>query len=419
MPTPEIAQRIRIYLSQDDAWQGRPRYVAILDHLRTIGATGATVLQGLAGFGPGKRTQSGKIERPDQHQSVVVEWIDRRDRVERLLPLIDDLLAESLVTIEDVPVYRAVLRGSGPLKGDRTVGDVMRSPAPTTTTEATVGAALALLIKHRLSVLPISDTEGHLAGLISEQELAWRLGLRMPLPLFGQLTPDERDTLVAPRINRPIQEVMNTEPRSVSLFTSLPQALVTMIEWNYAHIPVVDRDAKVVGIIGQEDVLRVVVEQEAATSSTITDAEPPTTVAMVMQTLAPQLSMGQPFALALAQLVATPTRHILITDSAGKLRGTLDLGGVLPRLDPEVRAAMMKALHSPQLGTFKNGPQYPIDPFVQPDPSSLPPDMPISQAAYRLLELGYESLPVVDGEQRLLGIIARGGLIRAILQQSE
>ncbi|EFO78961.1 CBS domain-containing protein [Oscillochloris trichoides DG-6] len=419
MPTPEIAQRVRIYLSQDDAWEGRPRYIAILDHLRTIGATGATVLQGLAGFGPGQRVRPGKIERPDQHQSVVVEWIDRRDRVARLLPLIDELLTQSLVTIEDVPIYRAVLRDSGPLKGDRTVGDVMRKPAPTAASEANVSTALALLIKHRLSALPISDEEGRLVGLLSEQELAWRLGLRLPLNLFGHLTPDERDTLVAPRINRPLREVMSAEPRSVSIFTSLPQALVTMVEWGYPHVPVVDREGKVVGIIGQEDVLRVVVEQEPPASSNVTAAEPPTTVAMVMQTLTPQLSLGQTLGLALEQLVAKPSRRILITDSAGTLRGTLDLGGVLPQLNTEVRAALMAALHTPQPGAFKLSPQQPIDAFVQPDPPTVRPEMPISQAAQRLLELGHESLPVVDSEQRLLGIIARGGLVRAILQQSE
>ncbi|WP_129633576.1 DUF190 domain-containing protein [Candidatus Oscillochloris fontis] len=417
MPTPEIAQRVRIYLSQDDAWEGQPRYVAMLDRLRTIGATGATVLHALAGFGPGQRVRPGKIERPDQHQSVVLEWIDRPDRVARLLPLIEDLLAQSLVTIEEVPLYRAVLRGSGPLKGDRTVGDMMRSPAPMASTEATISTALALLIKHRLSALPISDAEGRLAGLISEQDLAWRIGLRLPLNLFGQLTPAERDTLVAPRINRPINEVMSAEPRSVSIFTSLSQALVTMIEWGYTHVPVVDREGKVAGIIGQEDVLRVVVEQEPSVSSTVTAAEPPTTVAMVMQTLTPQLGLGQPLGLALDQLVAKPTRCILITDSAGTLRGTLDLGGVLPQLSTEVRAALMIALHTPQPGVFKTSQL--LDAFVQPDPPSLRPEMPISQAAQRLLALGHESLPVVDNEQRLLGIIARGGLIRAILQQSE
>lgn len=419
MPPSEPVQRVRIYLSRDDLYEGRPRYLALMDRLRGAGATGATALQGLAGFGPSQRIRAGAVDRADQHQPVVIEWIDRVDRVARLLPLLDDLLAQTLVTVEDVPIYRAILRDSGPFAVDLTVGDTMRTPAPAAPADASLGAALATLLDQPISVLPIVSPEGALVGLLSEQELAWRAGLRLPPALLRLLTPAERDAMLAPLIGRAVRDVMNADPRSVSLRTSLPQALVTMVEWGYAQIPVIDRDGRLAGVIGQEDVLRAVVEQAPLAEGAVSPAEPPATVGLVMQTITPQLALGRPLSLAIDQLLAAPSRHILITDDAGRLRGTIDLAHTLTALAGAERAALLAAIQSPRPSPLSIGADRPLDDLVAPDPPTLTPGLPIDRAARQLLELGADSMPVVDGDGRLLGIIARGGLIRALLQQSE
>jgi CBS domain-containing protein len=419
MTSAEHVQRVRIYLSRDDKWEGRPLYLAVMDRLRVAGATGATAIQGLAGFGPGQRIRAGTVERADQRPPVVVEWIDRSDRVARLLPLLDDLLGQALITLEDVPIYRAILRASGPFAADRTVGDTMRSPAPSAAIDASLSVALALLIEHQIAALPIVGPEGDLVGLLTEQDLAWRAGLRLPPSLLHLLAPAERDMILAPLIGRSAREVMSAEPRSVSLSTSLPQAIVTMVEWGYAQVPVVDRGGHLAGIIGQEDVLRAVVEQSPPAEGAVSPAEPPATVGLVMQTITPQLTLGRPLALALDQLLSAPARRILITDAAGHLRGMIDLAGILTALAGEERAALIAAIQRPQPAPLSIGTDRPLDALTSPDPPTLTADVPIERAARRLLELGADSMPVVDADGRLLGIIARGGLIRALLQQSD
>ncbi|MEI7643133.1 MAG: DUF190 domain-containing protein [Chloroflexales bacterium] len=419
MPSADHVQRVRIYISRDDTWEGRPLYLVVMDRLRGAGATGATAIQGLAGFGPGQRIRAGALERPDQRPPVVVEWIDRSDRVARLLPLLDELLGQALITCEDVPIYRAVLRASGPFAADRTVGDTMRAPAPAAPVDASLGTALALLVEHQIAALPIVGPEGDLVGLLTEQDLAWRVGLRLPPSLLGLLAPAERDTILSSLIGRSVREVMSAEPRSVSLSTSLPQALVTMVEWGYAQVPVVDRSGRLAGIIGQDDVLRAAVEQAPAADGAVNSAEPMATVGLVMQTITPQLALGRPLALALEQLMAAPARRILITDATGHLRGMIDLAGALTALAGAERAALIAAIQRPQPAPLALGTNRLLDALVAPDPPTLAPDVPIDRAARRLLELGTDSMPVVDADGRLLGIIARGGLIRALLQQSD
>lgn len=419
--TADQVQRVRIYLSRSDQWEGRPLYLAVLDLLRRSGATGATALQGLAGFGPGQRARAGGLDRPEDRQPVLIEWIDRAERIQRLLPLLDELIGSALVTVEAIPVYRALLRARGPFAADRSVGDAMQTPARAVAAGAPLSEALALMIEHNLGTVPVVDAEGRLVGLIGEQELAWRAGLRVGPRLLGQLRPAERDGLLAPLIGRGASEVMSPEPRSVSMSTAIPQALITMIEWGYNEVPVVDRDGRLVGSLGQDAVLRAAIEHAGQSEGGVRDAEPPASVRLVMQTIAPHASSGQPLPSALAQLLAAPGRRLLVLDGAGRLLGAVDLIAALAGLDDAGRAALLAALQrrEPPAPAALPGAGRTIDELIAPVSATISPEATAIEAARRLLELGAESLAVVQAEQQFVGIIARSGLVRALMQQSE
>lgn len=414
-------QRVRIYLSRSDQWEGRPLYLAVLDLLRRSGATGATALQGLAGFGPGQRTRAGGLDRPEDHQPVLIEWIDRAERVQRLLPLLDELIGSALVTVEEIPVHRALLRARGPFAADRSVGDMMQKPARAVAAGAPLSEALALMLEYHLGTVPVVDVEGRLIGLIGEQELAWRAGLRVAPRLIGLLRPVERDGLLAPLIGRGAAEVMSPEPRSVFASTAIPQALITMIEWGYSEVPVVDRDGRLVGSFGQDQVLQAAIEHAGQPEGGVRDAEPPASVGLVMQTIAPQVASGHPLPSALAQLLAASGRRLLVTDGAGRLLGGVDLAAALAGLNDAERAALLAALQrrEPPAPATLPGAGRTIDELVTPVAATIGPESTAIEAARRLLDLGAESLVVVQAEQQFVGIIARSGLVRALMQQSE
>jgi CBS domain-containing protein len=421
MPPADSVQRVRIYLSRDDQWEGGARYLAILEQLRRSGASGATVLQGLAGFGPGQRSRPSAPDRPDQHAPVVVEWVDRVERVARLLPLLDALVADALVTVEDIPIYRAMLRPQGPFAADNTVGDVMRQPAPAILADAPLSAAIALMRERQLGTLPVTNGAGQLVGLITPQELAWRAGLRLPLALLDRLTPAERDAILAPLLGRDAQAIMNIEPRSVSASTSLPQALVTMVEWGYTQVAIVDRQGVLLGLLGEDDVLRAAVEQPGTDDgAAVRDAEPPVTVALVMQRVLAQGGAGQRLAQALPQLLAAPEQDLLVLDDEGRLAGALTAAAALDALPAEGRAAFLAAIQRQQMsmGGAPAG-DLTLAQLLDPATPTIGAGATLREAARRLLELGVERLAVVAADRSLLGIIARGGLVRALMQQSD
>jgi PII-like signaling protein len=100
---------LRIYIGESDSWHGRPLYQAIVKRLREEGLAGATVLRGIEGFGAHSRLHTARILRMSEDLPVLIEVIDREDRIRQLLPILDEMVTEGLVTLEDVDVifYRA------------------------------------------------------------------------------------------------------------------------------------------------------------------------------------------------------------------------------------------------------------------------------------------------------------------------
>ncbi|MCS6883632.1 MAG: DUF190 domain-containing protein [Oscillochloridaceae bacterium] len=418
MAVGDSVQRVRIYLRRDDQWKGEARYLALLEELRRLGATGATALQGLAGFGPGQRFRPAVPERSDRYQSVVVEWVERAERVARMLPQLEELIGEALVTLEEVAVYRGRLRAGSPFGPDRAVGDVMRQPPPPVSADTPLRQAVATMQAASIVTLPVQDEAGRLLGVIAAADLRSRAGMRLPLALLDALTPEEREQALAPLDGRVARQVMRLDPCGVNVRTAIPQAIVSMVEWGHEHLPVIDHAGTLVGLIGQTEILCAAVEHASSPSAAARDAEPPASVASMLQP-APTVLASTGLDQALARLLVAPEQPLLVVDD-GRLVGALDLASVLRGLYGAERAAVLTALHRPGASVSVSPlAGRPCADLCAPPPPEIAPHTGLIEAARRLLEAHVDRLAVVDGERRLLGIIGRGGVMRALRQQSE
>ncbi len=104
MKLPSEAERLRIYIGQSDKFEGRPLYEVIVEQARRRGLAGATVMRGALGFGANSCIHSAKSLRVSEDLPMVVEIVDNPDRIAALLPEIDSMLGEGLVTREKVQV---------------------------------------------------------------------------------------------------------------------------------------------------------------------------------------------------------------------------------------------------------------------------------------------------------------------------
>jgi hypothetical protein len=99
-------QLLRIFVGESDRFDGRPLHEAIVLLAREKGLAGATVLRGMAGFGAASRIHTTKILRLSEDLPIVVEIADRADRIASILPALDGMVREGLMTLEKVHIVK-------------------------------------------------------------------------------------------------------------------------------------------------------------------------------------------------------------------------------------------------------------------------------------------------------------------------
>jgi hypothetical protein len=109
MKIPQDGCLLRIFIGESDKWRGQPLYEAIVMKARELHLAGATVLRGPMGFGARSRLHTAKILRLSEDLPLVIEIVDSRAKIDELLPHIDQMVQDGLVTLEKVEVikYRA------------------------------------------------------------------------------------------------------------------------------------------------------------------------------------------------------------------------------------------------------------------------------------------------------------------------
>lgn len=104
MKLPTEAHLLRIFIGESDKYMGEPLYEAIVKAARRKGMAGATVLRGFLGFGASSRIHTSKILRLSEDLPIVIELVDKPERIEEFLPELEEMIKEGLVTVEKVKV---------------------------------------------------------------------------------------------------------------------------------------------------------------------------------------------------------------------------------------------------------------------------------------------------------------------------
>lgn len=97
---------VRIFIGEFDKWHGRSLWSALLERLRQEGFAGATVFRGVAGFGGHSILHTSQILRLSEDLPIVIEVVDSQEHVDRLLPILDEMVNEGLVTMEKARVVK-------------------------------------------------------------------------------------------------------------------------------------------------------------------------------------------------------------------------------------------------------------------------------------------------------------------------
>jgi PII-like signaling protein len=95
---------LRVFIGESDRFQHKPLYEAIVQKVRELGLAGATVLRGTEGFGAHSVVHRAAMLEMSTDLPIVIEIVDTEVKVRLLLPHLETMVQEGMVTMEYVLV---------------------------------------------------------------------------------------------------------------------------------------------------------------------------------------------------------------------------------------------------------------------------------------------------------------------------
>lgn len=92
--------RLRIYIGENDRFDGKPLYKAIVEKFREMGLAGATVYRGIYGFGKKSRVHSADVMRLSTDLPIVIEVVDRGYKIENAINEVKPMIKDGMITVE-------------------------------------------------------------------------------------------------------------------------------------------------------------------------------------------------------------------------------------------------------------------------------------------------------------------------------
>jgi CBS domain-containing protein len=105
--------------------------------------------------------------------------------------------------------------------------------------ETTAEQAIRTMLDRHVGAVAVIDEEHRVAGIFTERDVLWRLSL-------SQRDPG----------STPVRDVMTTPVEMATRSTTPSEALATMVERHYRHLPIVDDDGRLLGMLSVRNVLQ-------------------------------------------------------------------------------------------------------------------------------------------------------------------
>ncbi len=100
------AKLLRIYVGEDDRWEGEPLHEAIVKKLRMMDIAGATVYRGLIGYGAQNRVHRSGFLGLSKDLPIMLSVIDTEEKIRGVLPVLDEMVDEGLIALSDVEIIK-------------------------------------------------------------------------------------------------------------------------------------------------------------------------------------------------------------------------------------------------------------------------------------------------------------------------
>jgi signal-transduction protein with cAMP-binding, CBS, and nucleotidyltransferase domain len=300
-----------------------------------------------------------------------------------------------------------IAKSAAPLRNMRPVSKLRPKAPVTVNSEKTVLAVTKLLSSKRGDAAIITDHNGGLAGIITDTDVTRRV-------VAKQL----------PASSTRVSDVMTANPSCVSMLDSATDALVTMVENRFRHLPVTDDNGAIVGVLDiakcLNDAISKLEKSQEKGSSAAEDA---------VKQMASLQGAGGSQAAALQALLgpllsqafggqSSPTLRTILAGKPSTIvspRATVQETGMMMA---EARKAALVVDGGRLVGIFgfkdmmtrAIAKELPLDltavsSVMTPNPESVAPDTTVLEALQIMHDNKFLTLPVCESNGRVMGIV--------------
>ncbi len=419
-------KQLNIFVGETDQYHHQALYMAIIEMLRREGCSGATAVRGIAGFGASSLIHTAAILRLSMDLPIIITVVDSPERIESILGRLREMAPSALMTTHEVDVVQVGVPCKEGLP-DVKVSEVMRREVATVRPDSPVTEAVELLLDKDFTALPVINGQGRVVGMVSDTDLLTRGGMTVTLSLKRATDLDYvrglHDSLENPA--RKVSEVMTREVVTVSPDMILGRAAKVMVEKRLKRLPVVDGEGKLVGILGRLDILNTIAAVHMPEWHP--EARPlgeQATVGDVMTREVPTVRDSATVEEIFGLLVASSHKRVVVVDEARRVVGIIADSDLISRVSRESWPGIMEVLISRvPLGKISSEARNHIQKlrgrfareFMTRDVTTVNEKMPVASALALSAEKRAKRMPVVDAEGRLVGIVGRTEMMRALL----
>jgi PII-like signaling protein len=100
------AKMMRIYVGENDKWNGKPLYEGIVNGLRAHDIAGVTVYRGILGYGANRRIHKDAALSLSHDRPVLLSIVDVEEKLKAFMPVLDQMVQQGLVVLSDVDIIK-------------------------------------------------------------------------------------------------------------------------------------------------------------------------------------------------------------------------------------------------------------------------------------------------------------------------
>jgi CBS domain-containing protein len=415
---------IGVYTSEDARWRGQPVHEAILTfvHGQKLAARCA-VTRGIAGCYENGEVATMKLEILSFKMPLRIEIILPASESERVLPTIQDMVEDGIVSVSDLNVVSHKTQ-KHLIPRHLRVRDVMSLSPKKAVATTPVADVVRMLLSADFNSVPVVDDLDRPVGIITQGDLISRGQMPVRLGLMEQLDRENLDAVLKAMSGKTAGEIMTQPVVTIGQDSQLSEAVDVMLDRNFKRLPVVDAGGKLVGVLARLDVFRTITTETPdwkalGAQNVVVNGLCP--VKDIMRRDTHTVLADATLEEVMRVIDSNDIQRVAVIDPAGKLLGLVsdhDLlrlfsghkVGVWDRMASKLTFTEMGKRHKTVVDQARKRIAGEI---MKTDLVTIGEDAPIDEAIRVMTQKQIKRLPVVDAEGKFKGMVSRDSLLRA------